>query len=142
MARKYIISTDDVAHFDKVTRHGVSDIGKNGITGDDTHLSPDYGTEANKVTEGNDARLPTTDEKAAMANANSPSASNPFLTEDDSVSFGYWEPDENGDLMLSNSYQIDAYWDLNGEDLMSAVDRSLNNYFELDSNRDITTKAA
>ncbi len=83
MSVRYILDTDDIICFDKVTRHGVSDMGKDGITGDDTQLYPLYGTTAKTVCEGNDSRLSTTDEKAAMTGANSPSAANPFATKAD-----------------------------------------------------------
>ena len=82
-AVRYLLDGGDIVRFDLITRYGIDDIGINGITGDDTQLWPDYGTDANKVCEGNDSRLPTTDEKAAMTGANSPSAANVFATEDD-----------------------------------------------------------
>ncbi|MBU0479145.1 hypothetical protein KKC91_11335 [bacterium] len=75
----------DIFYFDKVTKHGISSIGKDGITGDDTQLYPLYGTTAKTVCEGNDTRLPITDEKAAMTGANSPSADNPFATKADII---------------------------------------------------------
>ena len=79
----YILDTDDIIRFDKIERHGMSSIGKDGVTGDDTQIYPLYGTTAKTVCEGNDARIPTTDEKAAMTGTNSPSATNPFATKAD-----------------------------------------------------------
>ena len=100
-AVRYLLDTGDIVRFDLITRYGIDDIGINGITGDDTQLWPDYGTAANKVCEGNDSRLPTTDEKAAMTGANSPSATNVFATMTD-VSAG-----ETGVELITTTSPID-----------------------------------
>ena len=81
--RRCILGKDDIIHFDKIARHDMSSIGRDGITGDDTQIYPLYGTTAKTVCEGNDSRLPTADEKAAITGANSPSDDNPFATKAD-----------------------------------------------------------
>jgi hypothetical protein len=45
-----------------------------------TAFNKDFGSASGEVCEGNDARLPTTDEKGAMTNASAPTAANPFAT--------------------------------------------------------------
>lgn len=79
-ARRIIIGTGDIVHFDTITRYGVDDMADTGLVGDTTLIWCDFGTAANEVCEGDDARIPTTDEKAAMTGANSPSAANVFAT--------------------------------------------------------------
>ena len=51
-----------------------------GGTSGDVTLDVVYGSTAGTATQGNDARLPTADEKAALDGANSPSALNPLAT--------------------------------------------------------------
>jgi len=101
MAGRYILRSGDVIFFDAITRHGVSSMAGDGLSGGDSTLEVDFGTTANTACEGNDARIPSTDEKAAMTGANSPSASNVFATMTD-VSAG-----ETGVELITTTSPID-----------------------------------
>ena len=74
----------DGASWIDLTSQGVTYTAGTGLTLTGTSFSVDYGTTSSTAAAGNDSRFPTTDEKAALAGTGTPSASNKYVTADDS----------------------------------------------------------
>ena len=68
-----------------LTSQGVTYTAGTGLTLSGTSFSVNYGTTSGTATQGNDGRLPTTDEKAALAGTSgAPSTTNKYVTNGDS----------------------------------------------------------
>jgi len=123
-AVRYLLDGGDIVRFDLITRYGVSSMAGDGLSGGDTTLEVDFGTTANTACEGNDSRLPTTDEKAAMTGANSPSASNVFATDADITSVDTGVQTATAGEFLTNSGDEDnPVFDVDVDDSSTANTR-------------------
>jgi len=123
-AVRYLLDTGDIIRFDLITRYGVDDMADTGLVGDTTLIWCDFGSTANTVTEGDDARLPTTDEKAAMTGANSPSAANVFATMTD-VAAGDTgvQTATGGDFLTNSGTEDNPIFDVDVDDSSEANTR-------------------
>lgn len=75
-----------------------------GLTISGDTVVPVYGTATDTVCEGDDARLPTTDEKDALAGTGTPSAANPYVSDDDSRLTDSRPPNGSASGDLSGTY--------------------------------------
>ena len=86
----YYNSTDDNLYvradgaWVDLTAQGITYSAGSGISIAGSTISVSFGTTAGTAAEGNDARFPSTDEKAALAGTGTPSGANKYVTNDDS----------------------------------------------------------
>lgn len=106
----YLNTTDDNLYvyvdgnWVDLTSQGVTYTAGTGLSLTDGAFSVQYGTTSTTATAGNDGRLPTTDEKAALAGTGTPSGSNKYVTNDDSRMSNSRTPTGNAGGDLSGTY--------------------------------------
>ena len=87
-----------------LTSQGVTYTAGTGLSLTEGAFSVQYGTTSGTATQGNDARLPTTDEKAALAGTGTPSSTNKYVTNNDSRLTDSRAPSGSAGGDLSGSY--------------------------------------
>lgn len=105
----YNTANDNLYVFDgtnwiDLTSQGITYTAGTGLSLTDGAFSVQYGTTSTTATAGNDARLPTSDEKAALAGTGTPSGTNKYVTNDDSRLTDSRAPSGNAGGDLTGTY--------------------------------------